>query len=112
MANFRKLSDLINYLSQCQSNEDYRIERLLGACYKTPEAMILVMPGDDFYPADVSFNTGIIPSNKTLKEFDSERQNRFIMMNKGDRRIWQVQYKNIPRKSNLHIQPLTDGWNK
>ena len=109
-ANFRKLSDLVNYLSQCQSNEEYRIERLLGVCYKTPDAMILVMPGDDFYPSDASFTTAIIPSNKTLKEFDSQRQNRLIMLKKGNRPVWQVQYKNIPKKSDLDIQPLTDGW--
>jgi hypothetical protein len=114
LANFRKLSNLIEYLSKCETDPEYRIERMLGICYKIPEAMILVMPGDEYYPKDASFTTPILLSNKTLKDFDSKIQNRLIMMNKGDHRKWQVYYKNENenKKTYFYIKPLTDGWEK
>ncbi|UJR28106.1 hypothetical protein I4U23_009361 [Adineta vaga] len=112
LANFRKLSDLIEFLIQRDNNADYCTERLLGVCYKLPEATLLVMPGDDHYPSDASFTTPILTSNQTLKDFDSNRQNRLVMMHKNDNRKWQVHYKNNDDSQNhdLHIQPLKDGW--
>jgi len=114
LANFRKLSNLIEFLIKCKNDPEHRIERLLGICYKLPEAMILVMPGDEHYPSDASFSTPILSSNRTLKDFDSDIQNRLVMMNKGDNRKWHVQYKNKNANKNtrLYIQPLTDGWEK
>jgi hypothetical protein len=113
LANFRKLSSLIEYLSQREQDPEYRIERMLGVCYKIPEAMILVMPGDDHYPLDASFTTPILSSNKTLKDFDSKIQNRLIMMmNKGDYQTWHIHYKNDNEKSKFFIKPLTNGWEK
>lgn len=111
LANFRKLENLIEYLSKCNDDPEYRIERMLGVCYKIPEAMILIMPGDEFYPSDASFTTPIISSNKTLKDFDSKIQNRLIMM-KGNGQKWQVHYKNENKETNFYIKPLMDGWEK
>ena len=112
LANFRKLAELPEFLSRYENYPQHRIERLLGICYKTPEAMILIMPGDDFYPSDASFTTPIISSNKTLKDFDCEKQNRLVMMKKGDDRLWQVYYRNADRKLNFDIQPLSTGWDQ
>jgi len=111
LANFRKLSNLIEYLSKCNDDPEYRIERMLGICYKIPEALLLIMPGDEFYPSDASFTTPIIHSNKTLKDFDSKIQNRLIMM-KGDNQKWQIYYKNENKETNFYVKPLMDGWEK
>jgi len=111
LANFRKLSNLIKYLSKCNDDPEYRIERMLGICYKIPEALLLIMPGDEFYPSDASFTTPIIHSNKTLKDFDSKIQNRLIMM-KGDNQKWQIYYKNENKETNFYVKPLMDGWEK
>ncbi|CAF2344096.1 unnamed protein product [Rotaria sp. Silwood2] len=114
LANFRKLSNLIEYLSKCENDSEHEIKRMLGICYKIPEAMIVVMPGDEHYPSDASFTTPILSSNQTLKDFDSKIQNRLVMMNKGDNRKWQVHYKDSDEngKNQFHIKPLTDGWEK
>jgi len=112
LANFRKLSNLIEYLSKCDNDPEYHIKRMLGVCYKIPEAMILVMPGDDYYPSNVSFTTPVISSNKTLKDFDSKIQNRLILMKNGDHQKWQLHYKNENDKTSFYIKPLTDGWEK
>lgn len=112
LANFRKLSNLIDYLSKCENDPEHYIERILGICYKIPEATLLVMPGDDHYPSDASFTTPIISSNKTLKDFDSKNQNRLIMINKSDHRKFQVHYKieDKNKKSCFNIKPLSYGW--
>ncbi|CAF0820615.1 unnamed protein product [Rotaria sp. Silwood1] len=114
LGNFQKLSNLIEYLSKCKNDSEYQIKRMLGICYKIPEAMLLIMPGDEHYPLDASFTTPILSSNQTLKDFDSKIQNRLVMMNKGDNRKWQVHYKdsNENRKNQLYVKPLTDGWEK
>lgn len=115
LANFYKLSDLINYLSQCKTNSNFYIKRLLGICYKIPEATILVMPGDDHYPSDATFSTPIITSKtKVLKDFDSKNQNRLIMMHHGDNKKFQVHYKidNTDNKDDFDIKPLNYGWEK
>ena len=114
LANFRKLTQAIDYLHAQANQEDYSVERMLGICYKLPEAMLVLMPGDDCYPSDGSFATPILTSTRTLKEFDSRVQNRLIMMLQGKNRTWQVQYRNEGEKKNGHarIQPLTDGWEK
>jgi len=93
LARFQQLDKLVEYLSNCDKNVDHHTDRLLGICYKIPEAMILVMPGDDHYPSDASFTTPIISLNKTLKDFDSKNQNRLVMLNKGDQRKWKIYYK-------------------
>ena len=67
---FRKLSDMIEYLTKCTNDPDHRIERTLTICYKIPEAMLLVVAGDDHYPSDASFATPVLTSNQTLKDFD------------------------------------------
>lgn len=112
LANFRKLSNLIEYLSKCKNDPEYRIKRMLGICYNIPEAMIIVWPGDDYYPSDASFTSPVISCNKTLKDFDSKKQNRLIMMYKNDHRKWEVHYKNENEKSNFYIKPLTHEWAK
>ena len=115
LGHFRKVSDIIEYLSKCANNPEHRIERILGICHKIPEAMILFMPGDEYYPSDASFTTPVLTSDKTLKDFDSQKQNRLILMNKGDNRKWQVHYKNTNENKNtqFYIKPLTDdGWGK
>jgi hypothetical protein len=112
LANFQKLSNLVDYLAQCENNPEHRIKRLLGVCYTIPEAIILFMPGDDFYPADASFTTPVMSSDKTLKDFDSQRQNRLVMVTDGENRTWQVYYKNGNEKSNFNIQPVTNVWSK
>lgn len=112
LAKFPKLADLMDFLRRREDDPQYRTERLLGICYKAPEATLLVMPGDDHYPPDASFATPILSSKQTLKDFDSPRQNRLIMFNKGDNRKWQVHYKDQDenQKRHLHIPPSNDGW--
>jgi hypothetical protein len=114
LGSFRKLSGLMEFLSRRENDPEHRIERMLGICYITPEAMILFMPGDEYYPSDASFTTPVLSSNKTLKDFDSNRQNRLVMLNKGDNRKWHVHYKNTDqnKKTHLHIKPVTVGWSK
>jgi hypothetical protein len=114
LANFQKLSNFIEFLSKRENEPEHRIERMLGICYKTPEASMLVMPGDGHYPSDASFTTPILVTNRTLKDFDSKIQNRLIMMHKGDDRTWQIHYQNESEnnKTHLHVKPLTDGWEK
>jgi len=112
LANFRKLSNLVECLFQYENNSEHRIKRLLGVCYILPEAILLIMPGDDFYPSDASFTTPVISSDKTLKDFDSQKQNRLVMMNIGEHRTWQVYCKNVSEKSNFNIQPVTNAWSK
>lgn len=114
LANFRKLDDLIEFLVQRDQNDEYRTERLLGICYKLSDATVLIMPGDDHYPSDASFTTPVLSSDKTLHDFDSDRQNRLVMMNKGANRKWQVHFKNSSssQKNDLRVHPLKDGWEK
>jgi hypothetical protein len=112
LANFQKLSNFIEYLTKCQNDPEHRIKRMLGIVYKIPEAIIIVWHGDDYYPSDASFTSPVVSSNKTLKDFDSKNQNRLIMMNKKDHRIWEVHYKNENEKSNFYIKPLTNRWSK
>ncbi len=112
LANFRKLSNLVECLFQYENNSEHRIKRLLGVCYILPEAILLIMPGDDFYPSDASFTTPVISSDKTLKDFDSQKQNRLVMMNNGEHRTWQVYCKNVSEKTNFNIQPVTNAWSK
>ncbi|CAF0962423.1 unnamed protein product [Adineta ricciae] len=114
LANFRKLDDLIEFLIQRDHNDDYRTERLLGVCYKLSDATVLVMPDDDHYPSDASFTTPVLSSDKTLHDFDSDRQNRLVMMNKGANRKWQVHFKNSSssQKKDLRVHPLQNGWEK
>ena len=112
LANFQKLSDMIDYLAQCDNNPEYRVKRLLGVCYATSEAIILFMPGDDFYPEDASFTTPVTSSDKTLKDFDSPRQNRLVMMTDGKFRTWELHYKNGNEQSKFNVQPTTNLWSK
>ncbi|CAF0874466.1 unnamed protein product [Adineta steineri] len=114
LANFRKLSKLHEFLIKRENDPKYRTERILAVCYKIPEAMLLVLPGDEHYPSDASFTTPVISSNQTLKDFDSEMQNRLVMMYKGDNRKWQVHYRNNneSKENHLYVQPLADGWEK
>lgn len=93
MTRFQKFDELVEYLSKRDKNVDHHTHQLLCICYKIPEALVLVMPGDDHYPLDASFTTPIISLNKTLKDFDSENQNRLIMLNKGDQRKWKIYRK-------------------
>ncbi|CAF1036891.1 unnamed protein product [Rotaria magnacalcarata] len=114
LGNFRKLSDLIEFLLKCDNDSTHHIQRILGICYKLPEATVLLMPGDEHYPLDASFTTPVLSTNQTLKDFDSKIQNRLVMMNKGDNRKWQVHCKNTDNteKDQLYIKPLVDGWEK
>ena len=114
LANFRKLDDLIEFLVQRDHDDEYRTERLLGVCYKLSDATVLVMPDDDHYPSDASFTTPVLSSDKALHDFDSDRQNRLVMMNKGTDRKWQVHFKNSNsnQKNDLRVYPLENGWEK
>ena len=114
LGNFRKLSDLSDVLNKCKNHPEYHVERMLGICYKIPQAMIIVMPGDAYYPCDASYTTPVLSLNKTLEEFDSEVQNRLIMISEGRNQKWQVIYKNSnENKTNqINVRPLTNGWEK
>ena len=114
LGNFRKLTNLMELIYKWKNNCEYHVERMLSICYEIPEAMILVMPGDAFYPLDASFTTPILSSNRTLKDFDSEIQNRLIMIRNQKNKKWQVHYKNKNENTTnrLCIRPLADGWDK
>lgn len=114
LANFRQLSQLIDLLVKRDKTSAYHVQRLLGICYKLPDAMILLMPGDDHYPADAAYTTPILSSNRPLAEFQGKNQNRLVMRSKGSSRTWEVQYQieNDGEKVYSDVQPLTDGWEK
>lgn len=110
LANFRQYSKLIDFLSERDRLSSYHIERNLGICYKTSDAMLLVMQGDEHYPADASFQTPIISTDRSLEQFQSDRQARLVMLNGKGPRQWQAHFRNIPKTSDYDIQPLTEGW--
>lgn len=110
LANFRHYSKLIDFLSKCDKDSSHHIERMLGICYKTPDAMLLLMKGDEHYPADASFDTPVISIDRTLDQWQSERQNRLVMLTKKGAKTWQIHNKNLLPTSPNDIQPLSDGW--
>ena len=109
-ARFPKLSNLVEFLSRRQQSSDFRINRMMSICYILPEATLLVMPGDDHYPADATFETPILNADRSLKEFDSPNKNRLVMLNASGKRRWQVQYQRVSAEASLEIRPETSGW--
>lgn len=115
LGNFRKLSDLIEFLSKCDNHAEHHVQRQLGICYKLQDAVVLVMPGDSNYPSNATFTTPVISSTQTLKDFDSALvQNRLIMMNKGNNQKWQVLYedKSGNHLDEFYVKALSTGWEK
>ena len=114
LANFRQLSQLVDLLVKRDKTATYHVQRLLSIYYKLPDAMILLMPGDDHYPIDASYTTPVLSSDRPLAEFQSKNQNRLVMRREGSSRTWEVQYQveNDREKVYSDVQPLTDGWEK
>lgn len=110
LANFRHCSKLFDFLSTSDQDSSHQIERNLGICYKTPDAILLLMKGDEHYPSDASFDTPVISIDRTLNQFESDRQNRLVMLTKKGVKTWQIHNKNVRSTSPNDIQPLSDGW--
>ena len=112
LGNFRQLTHLVDTLAKRDATGAYHITRLLGICYKLPDAMLVVMPGDDHYPVDGTYNTPVLASDRPLAEFNSRNQNRLVMRKKDASRAWEVHYQieNENKKVYSDVQPLADGW--
>ena len=110
LANFPRYTKLMDFLSHRDKDSSYHTERILGICYKTPDAMLLLMKNDGHYPADASFDTPVLSIDRTLDQLQSEEQDRLVMPNKKGARTWQMHHKSRRPTSPNDIPPLSTGW--
>lgn len=109
LANFAKISDLKHFLTKRSDSPDYSTKRKLGICFKVRDGVALVLPGDDFYPPDSSFETPVFVLDKTLADFECPNKNRLVTRKDDPNRRWSIEFRRDSSKvrSEFDVFPLS-----